>query len=247
MYFLKSKTPGISASDLWDMGFGTITGKALLWETETSVVKAAVTVNTPQLLLAILWSIYNSIVCSMFIAEDWSLLATKANTLMVSSPVGKQRGSWLLGLPMTFGILLTMLHVLGHWIVSQSIFMVQADIYDSEDGTVEHMSDGGYSPIAIILALVVGVLIYLSAVGLGFRKFNPGSPPVVSTCSAAISGAIHPGIPHDERTIYEEVRWAEVGPGWSTSVGHCSIVPERYFGLDGVGFARIPRTDRLFA
>ncbi|EEP83034.1 predicted protein [Uncinocarpus reesii 1704] len=250
--FLREKNPSIMESGirgLWDMGFGIVNETALIYISSESLIKTAITANVAQVCLAVIWTWYNGIICSMFISADWSTFAFKGQTLMVGSPTGSQRGTWLLGLPFKFGVPLMALHVLAHWIVSQSVFLAQAEILSDVGEFLQQVSDCGYSPIAIIFACIIGVLIFVTLLVFGPRRFKAGSPPIVSTCSAAISAACHPGTVLDEKAGYEKLRWADVGPGWNVGVGHCSIIPDRFFSPTGEtnAYARPPLEGRLYA
>lgn len=92
----------------------------------------------------------------MFTAADFDTSAAKAQHLMVSSPAGKQRGTWLQGLPLAYGLGSLALQTLLHWLVSQSIFSVQISFFevDGRRDEIYHESNCGYSPIAIIFTLI---------------------------------------------------------------------------------------------
>ena len=270
---LKGKAVDITPSGLWNLGFGSLDARALaLVDSTGNAVCMAILANSPQVCLAILFICYNSLVTAMFSAADWAQFAfakrpkkrqserkmyndgavrggyseiePDGQTLMVASPSGAQRSIWMLGAPGAWGVGLFILHVLLHWLVSQSLFMVQITQYDTEGNLdpAHHESNCGYSPIAIICALVTGVLLATSAVFLGLRKFKAGSPPVVGTCSAAISASCHPGT-WDDRLVYEKLRWGEVGQGWN-GVAHCSLASAR--GWD-TGWVRPAQAGKPYA
>lgn len=214
---------------------------------EGNAVSMAILANLPQVFLALIYVVYNGLITSMFVADDWSNFAFKAQALMVSSPTGKQRGTWLLGAPVQYGFPLLALHTLLHWCVSQSIFVVQVDLFKA-DGVHRfdrRLSNCGYSPIAIIFSLLAGFVLFVTALLLGLRKFRKGSPPVVSTCSAAISAAYHPGI-SVQGMIYNDLRWGEVGHV-ETPVGHCSLAPAELWDNGQGGYARPVQNGRLYA
>ncbi|PGH17413.1 hypothetical protein AJ80_04783 [Polytolypa hystricis UAMH7299] len=244
IFYLKERVPSVSISSLWSMGFGSVNADTLVYVGESSLVTTAITANLPQLAMAMLYFVNNGIIASMFIAADWSCFAFKSQTLMVTSPAGKQRGTWFFGAPMTYGVPLLTIHTLLHWLVSQSLFIVQAEVYD-DDKPPTRRSNCGYSPIAMIFTLIAGSLIILSAVVLGFRKFKPGSPPVVSTCSAAISATCHLLTPRDEKVVYQELRWGEIGPV-SLPITYCSLAPAAFWNDEPGIYARIPRGDKLY-
>ncbi|CZT49611.1 uncharacterized protein RSE6_10486 [Rhynchosporium secalis] len=67
------------------------------------------------------------------------------------------------------------------------------------------------------------------------RRFPPGSPPVASTCSAAISAACHPVTISEER-IHGKLRWAVDGSVLN-GVDHCYIVSDENWRQ---GYAEAP-------
>ncbi|OCK83187.1 hypothetical protein K432DRAFT_423576 [Lepidopterella palustris CBS 459.81] len=229
----KSKGFDTSLSGLWNLGIGTLTSRSLITDNAGfSPAGLAIWANLPQVFLAILFLAYNNILVSLFLSQDWNAFALKGRTLMVSSPAGIQRGMWMLGSPWGYGIVMLVIHIFLHWLVSQSLFIVETEtIYGGESpialleanipniwGYTPTKTYGsgsatlGYSPIAGILALVCGVVLLAGAMVLGFRKFDEGGPPVASTCSEAISAACHLN-PHDRNDDlrYKELRWGDVG------------------------------------
>jgi hypothetical protein len=194
----------------------------------------------PQVVLSIIYFLYMGIMTSMFLAADWSKFAFQPQTLMVSTPSGNQRSTWLLGAPLGWGLALFGFSTLLHWFLSQSIFVVEMTVYN-KDGTPKspptnrdendhsHVTNCGYSPIAIIFSVIAAGILLLSAVIFMWRRFPEGAPPVVSTCSAAISAACHPTNKH-EGIVHDELRWGADG-SFGNGVGHCSLVPELAFRL----------------
>jgi hypothetical protein len=220
---------GFDPGSLWSLGFGAINQNTLVFvgnaEVGTGAVPMAIIANIPQVILAGIYVVYMGIMTSMFIAADWSVYASKSQTLMVSSAVGEQRGTWLLGAPLGYGLALLALHTLLHWFVSQSIFVVQLVIYNKNgmpDTQWETLSNCGYSPFAIICSIVAAVVLLLTAFIFMLRRFPAGSPPVASTSSAAISASCHPVV-RSEGLIYKGLRWGVDG-GFGNGFQHCSFV-----------------------
>src|SRR2546421_1900052 len=92
--------------------------------------------NLPQLVLALLYLAYNGIVTSMFATSDYSKFAFTPMYLVVSTPCGKQRGTWLFGFPLPWALLALALQNILHWFVSQFFFVVQVSVYN-EHGTLD--------------------------------------------------------------------------------------------------------------
>lgn len=197
----------------------------------------ALLANIPQVILAVVWLVYQGLITAMFLSSDWARFAFNPQTFMVSTPAGKQRGTWLLGAPLAWGIGFTVVQTLLHWFISQSIFLVQLKLYDSEGKLYESdslYSNCGYSPIAIIFSVVASILLYLSALVLRHRRLPVGAPPIASTCSAAISAACHmpghvwQGMKGIEELVYGEWRWG-VTDRAPNGIGHCSLGPAAFW------------------
>ena len=254
---VKDRGIGLDPFSLWSLGFGSINQNAIvLADGGSTPVTMAIVANLPQVCLAIIYLLYMGIMTSMFLAADWSTFAFKPQTLMVSSPAGKQRGTWLLGAPLGWGIALLALQTLLHWFVSQSIFVVQMMVYNKDGSPVtfdpssgdidfSHFTNCGYSPIAIIFAVIAAGVLLLTAIIFLRRRFPASSPPVVSTCSAAISAACHIAN-RNEETVYKELRLG-VNGGFPNGLGHCSLVPaeawnsgQTHTPVDGFAYAGLP-------
>lgn len=122
-----------------------------------------------------------------------------------------------------------------HWLVSQSIFLVALDFYDQYGSPSQYsvgMKSCGFSPIAIIAVLIIGVVMVLVGVGVGLIPYKPGMN-LMGSCSAVISAACHneewDGI-DGATTAREKLIWGVVDRGSDSGVGHCS------FTAGGVSF-----------
>lgn len=233
---LKGKGLNISLPGLWKLGFGALNPNAfVLADDGGAAAGMALLANSPQVILALLYIVYKGLMTAMFNAKDWSNFGFGDQHLMVSTPAGKQRGTWVLGVPKYSGMALLVLQTLLHWLISESIFVVQVTVFgtDGQINASDHISNCGYSPIAIVFTVVAAVTMMLTAVVFGLCKSPEGGPPIVSTCSAAISAACHPGPTH-EAMPYKEIRWGATGPVWNGS-GHCSIVSQKTWAAGQAG------------
>lgn len=103
--------------------------------------------------------------------------------------------------------------------MSQSLFLALVNVYDEtgqyrKDLSVDTL---GFSCIAILSCIIVGVLAILAGFINGFRRY-PAGVPIVGSCSAAISAACHP--PKDDVSAYLlPVKWGVVEQ--TGDVGHC--------------------------
>jgi hypothetical protein len=121
-----------------------------------------------------------------------------------------------------------------HWLASQSIFVVAFNIYDQmgrqnwdghEEGNIVYgMTTCGYSPIAILAVLIVGLFTVVAAVGFGYIHYKTGMP-LAGSSSLAISAACHPeensGTGEDALSR-QKLQWGVVSTGLD-GVGHCAF------------------------
>ena len=171
---------------------------------------------------------YNGVLSAMLVANEWNDYIREHKTLRLSSPQGIQRSSYFLSLPYRFAIPLLIASGTLHWLVSQSVFVIQSigmaygtNFYrypESDTSTV------GYSNIGMVYSLILASFMILALVLLGLcNSYRPRpyekehetaaqsyTMPLVSTCSAAISAACHrPAEDHDSHLL--PVRWGFVG------------------------------------
>ena len=207
-------------SHLWSLGYGGVSSETTIrldgsfWGNLMSVILLA---NLPQVLLSFLYLTYNSLFTSMLLAEEWSGFAHQRKTLRVTCPVGKQRSTYWLQLPYLYGIPLLVMSGILHWLVSQSIFLVRVAVEDNEGYVEDILSTCGFSPIAIITVIPLGVLVLLVAIANGFRKYKDGMP-LAGNCSAAISAACHRPIEDADAAVLP-VLWGAVKT--EGRIGHC--------------------------
>ncbi len=206
---------------LWDMGFGAVHIHSLIGSGIPGTVLGNILLaNFPQMVLSFLYLMYNGLYTCMIQGHEWTRYAHTRKPLRVTSPVGKQRSTYYLTLPYTYAVPLLCASGLMHWLVSQSLFLVQITFYNSmgEEAWEKNISTLGYSSIAIIFVLVVASTMLLVQITMGFRRFNPGIPHA-SSCSAAISAACH--APADDvHAPLLPVMWGVVEEG-GNGVGHC--------------------------
>ena len=217
-----------SMSHLWALGFGRLSLETLTAIRLPSgrIMVAIFVANAPQSLLSCFYLTVNSLLTSMLLADEWSKLACERKTLRVTSPKGKQRSTYRLTLPYSYGV--SSLVILGvlHWLVSQALFLARLDVYDGNIlDQMKSISSCGFSPIAIIFSLIAIGLILISVLGTSLRKYG-ADLPYVGSCSAAISAACHqPGVSRDASK--KPVKWGAVSHGsgkrYGQEVGHCTI------------------------
>ncbi|KAF1847379.1 uncharacterized protein K460DRAFT_276280, partial [Cucurbitaria berberidis CBS 394.84] len=184
--------------------------------------------NTPQVLLSYLYLAFNALYTNMFVANELSAYAHERKPLRVTSPVGLQRSTYWLNVPYRYAIPLTMISAVFHWLTAQSLFMVRITITNTDKQgkrvPAGQISTCGYSPVALILTIVVASLIAVYGVAIGYRRY-PAGMPLASSCSAAISAACHTNEPGASLL---PVQWGAVTHGERDEngeelVGHCSF------------------------
>jgi len=83
----------------------------------------------------------------------------------------------------------------------------------------------GYSCIAVIFQLTLGILALLAATGIGYKQFAT-EITTVGSCSAAISAACRIGGTNSEGITGKRMRWGDVGIGPSPGVVHLTFSNE---------------------
>lgn len=164
--------------------------------------------NTPQIIVSIAYFFYNNMLTTMLLTVEFNDYASKRKPLRVSWPKGIQQSTYYLSLPYGYSIPLLIVHTTLHWLVSQSLFFVEVILYDMTGNlTAERLISCGYSPMAIIFAIILGASMMIVILGLGFKRFK-NRMPLASSCSAAISAACHP--PPGGGDTLQPIMWGEV-------------------------------------
>lgn len=91
--------------------------------------------NLPQALLSFIYLTYNVLITCMLLGEEWAKFAYTRKTLPVTCPVGKQRSTFWLQLPYSYGIPPLVMSMVLHWLVSLSFFVVRITVRDLSDLT----------------------------------------------------------------------------------------------------------------
>ena len=202
VYGLFGLGPGPSKylSSLWKLGLGPHTMTVIAFPGwinysygDFGLFQTVLLANMAQPFLSGLYILYNGILTSMVQAAEWSSYSMQRKGLRISTvKKGAQRSTYFLSLPYRYSVPLLVASALLHWLVSQSVFMLAINSgvllagNDDIDGTtVTSNYTCGYSPIAILLALIFALLMVTVAVLLGFKRFKSGMP-MVGSCSVAI-------------------------------------------------------------
>ena len=160
----------------------------------------------------------------MLVADEWNGFVKKPKTLRLSSPRGIQRSSYFLSLPYRYSLPLMFASVTMHWLISQSVFVIQSIgvVYGTSfyRSPVYDSSLVGWSSIAMVYSLVVGLAMLVALIAIGsLNKYRPlerdksqgtaaqsYTMPLVCSCSAAISAACHRS-DEDFQSHLLPVRW----------------------------------------
>ncbi|KAI0407008.1 hypothetical protein F4802DRAFT_612639 [Xylaria palmicola] len=182
-------------------------------------------INSPQLLFSIMYSVAGAILTTFLVQREFSLMYTRAHRkpLRVSEPVGIQRSSFFISLPLRYGVPLNLSSAVFHWLISQSYFLarVTALLPNGSEDYGNSFSTLGYSPYAIIITGITAFINLAIILLLGCRRYD-GTMSLVSTNSMAISAACH-GLPEDKEDGYRlPLQWGVVEIG-DDGIGHCTF------------------------
>lgn len=197
-----------------------------------SVLATSIVVNTPQVIFSSLYFMYNAIYTCMTSAYEWSLFGLRRKALRVSVPEGQQRSSYWLQLPWRFSLPLIAASALLHWLISQSIFLVNVriqtpanqllagpDQYFPMAGEGGVITAAGFSILAIVIAIAVGTLMLIVLIAICYLPLKPGIT-LVGSNSFAISAASHASF-EDKNVETKPLLWGAVSHQDDLNPGHC--------------------------
>ncbi|KAH8817577.1 hypothetical protein DL96DRAFT_1622786 [Flagelloscypha sp. PMI_526] len=185
------KAAGLNASEIYQVGFGTVDPRSLIYSEfwprgDTATLLSILLVNSPQLVLSFLYVIFNTLFTSMSLAFEWSRYHEHPRSLRVSHRKGKQRSTYFLQVPYRRAIPVMMFSVILHWLISQSIFLAKID----DNNSSSSVSTCGYSIDGMIATFFGGLTLAIFSFILGSRKL-PSGMPLVGSCSLAIAASCH--------------------------------------------------------
>ena len=103
-----------------------------------------------------MYTVSSAIMTTCLVQREFSLMYTRAHRkpLRVSEPIGIQRSSYFISLPLRYGIPLNLSSAIFHWLISQSYFLarITALLPDGVEDYKNSFSTLGYSPYAIIIS-----------------------------------------------------------------------------------------------
>lgn len=188
-------------------GVGRLNLKVMVATKIPTLAGNVVLANTPQLIVSLVYLLYNDLFTRMHIATQWSKYAEKKQRPRLLAPAGDDitstskatdRSQYILSLPLRISLPLLVMMTILHWLISQSIFLALVGIKDYSVGSNLPVDLGypilglAWSPFAIVLSLIVGGLLILGIFAYALMvKLGKGAP-AIRTCSVAISAACHP-------------------------------------------------------
>ncbi|KUI56184.1 hypothetical protein VP1G_03514 [Cytospora mali] len=150
----------IDIPTFWSMGFGRIKPYTYLViglpkHDPQGLIANVLLANLPQFILSIMYVFYNAMMSTFLVQHEFSSMykEKRRKPLRVSEPIGIQRGSYFISLPLRYGIPLYASSGLMHWMISQSLFLARITALEV-DGTPDptnSFSTCGYSPFAIFI------------------------------------------------------------------------------------------------
>ncbi len=118
---------------------------------------ASLLANTSQILVSYIYLTYNGLFISMLATAEWVHYSVRRGGLRVAWPRGQQRATSFLSLPYTYVVPIMIASILLHWLLSKNLFLVKITSYEFNDsGSSPSISAMGYSPFAIVFAVLVG-------------------------------------------------------------------------------------------
>lgn len=165
----------------------------------------------------------------MLSVQEWSDFASRRQSLQVSLPVGIQHSTYWVQTPYRYSIPLLVVSSLMHLIISQSFFLVQVTFLDQLGqpiGAIPSVKSSnniftvpGYSPKAILAAIIVGGVMILVLSGSIFRR-DPSAMPAGEIRSSEISAACHQPA-EDGNSAYKNLMWGAIRHPDGDAPGHC--------------------------
>ncbi|KAK2597351.1 hypothetical protein QQS21_006048 [Conoideocrella luteorostrata] len=151
---LPTSMPGLAG-----LGFGAPTPYTYLVmglprDDPTGLISNVLIANLPQLFLSLVYVLYNAMLSTFLVQREFShcYKAAKRKPLRVSEPMGIQRSSYFISMPLRYGLPLYATSGIMHFLLSQSLFLARITALFA-NGTVDRkasFSTCAYSPIAII-------------------------------------------------------------------------------------------------
>jgi len=125
--------------------------------TSMNIISASILANIPQVVLAVLFFSYTYVLTEMVY---FSYISKPSPTVKQLAEPAKQ-------LPKYYSIVIAVLATVVHWMASQALFVISVQISPYGDDTGSWFLNVGYSPMAIIFTIILGVGSFLTLVEVG--------------------------------------------------------------------------------
>lgn len=147
-----------------------LTGLMRKLDQRSGFLFAVLFANMFQVVVSALYLLYNNLPTVMLVASEWNDFISDRKTLRLSAPQGIQRSRYFLSLPCRYSVGLMTCSGLLHWLISQSVFVVQTIAYAPDFRCDQKMdaSSIGYSSIGIIPVMITGGSLVVALFLLGF-------------------------------------------------------------------------------
>lgn len=118
--------------------------------------------NLPQFLLSTVYMLSNTVLSTFLVQLEFSRMCQehRRKPLRVSEPIGIQRGSYFISLPLRYGVPLYVTSSVLHWTISESLFLAKITSVkaDGSPDPANSFSACAYSLIAIFTCKTLPVL-----------------------------------------------------------------------------------------
>ncbi|KAI0546431.1 hypothetical protein F4679DRAFT_575509 [Xylaria curta] len=145
--------------------------------------------NTPQLVLSLWYFCFNNLFTRLQLVAEWEQYAKDFSPLRVTDPEGKQKSTYRLQLPYKYGLPLTTLSALLHWLLSNTIYIIVSNggylnggLYDGHshpDPSLpkDAIATLGYSPISLFLVATLAAILTVIPLSFGLKRIYPHIVP----------------------------------------------------------------------
>lgn len=208
----------------WDKKVNTLYHSQFYPTVGLGFVAIVLIANIPQLIISIVYTVYNNALTRMLLAAEFNNYAAKYKPLRVSFPTGEQRSTYYLSVPYRYSIPFLAIFTLSHWLASEALSFyqivpinVKGDI--ELDRTINGLNASALGFRIMVVPWFITVVVFFIMM---LRRFKSASIPLALNCSAALSAACHRP-PDDNDAAEKPVKWGEVVgmkvPNLSTHMG----------------------------
>lgn len=169
--------------------------------------KSVLFANAFQIFVSFLYLFYNNILTSQLAAQEFIRYFTVKDSLRVSTPKNiTQQSSHFLSLPWEYAVPQVLSFTILHWLVSQSVFLVQTTAFgpgpDGQRLSMDDRSRVGFSALGILCSTLWGAMVILGLFVNSFRRYSgvPKDIPSMATNSSALSACCQR--PSDDEDAY---------------------------------------------